>query len=317
MANSHEGWDTELFVVPPNEDDLCNICCQVLKDAVETSCGHSFCDKCITGWLAQRQVCPQDQKPLTAAQCRPMVRDRRKILDMKVKCPWCANQMELRALTDHKRTKCQKRPADAEDDDDEKEEPAEEKHEEENEYVVELAVDDDQDQKKIAEERKQREEKNAEQRDALFAAQLQEEERQRGLSLGISVSGRQGPGSPSRSQRPQQPSVIRPQVQLVRPAEVIPEGGEPHVDDFNNNNGNNVVIEYYQADEVGEGLEGRPDKQRPGKNRQVVAAKRNGCCGCSDRCWCCMCCVLWILLIALGLAIWFWGPPNFASNLGI
>jgi len=65
---------------------------------------------------------------------------------MKVKCPWCETQMELRSLTDHKRTKCQKRPEDA--DDDEKE-PAEEKQEEENEYVVELAVDEDrQDEKK-------------------------------------------------------------------------------------------------------------------------------------------------------------------------
>jgi len=170
--------------------------------------------------------------------------------------------------------------------------------------------------KKIADDRQQREAKDAEQRDAIFAAQLQEQERQRGLSLGVSVSGRQGPGSPSRIQRQQQPSVITPQVQLVRPAEVIPEGGEPHVEDLNNNNNNgNVVIEYYQADEFGEGQEGRPDKQRPGKNKQVVAAKRRGCCGCSDRCWCCMCCFIWIILIAIGLAFWFWGPGA-ANKIG-
>lgn len=315
MANSHEGWDPELFVVPPNEDDLCSICEQVLEDAVETSCGHSFCEKCIKGWLSQRQVCPQDQKALSWEECRPMIRDRRRILDLKVKCPWCSNQMELRSLMDHKRTKCQKRPEDAEDD--EKEPADEEKQEkEEHEYVIELVQDGDQKNNKADEEKKQREAEQ--QRDHLFAAQLQEQERQRGVSLGISArgGGPSGPGSPSRASVAQQPRAITPQVQLVRPMD---QGGEPHVEEFGNEGGGGAVIEYYQADEFGEGLEGgngngaRPDKQR----NRPIAAKRRGCCGCSDRCWCCMCCFFWIILIILGVSIWFWGPSGVASRVGL
>jgi len=177
---------------------------------------------------------------------------------------------------------------------------------EENEYVIELAEDvDKKDEKKAAEERKVKEIKDAEQRDLLFAAQLQEQERQRGLSLGVS---RQGPGSPSRVVPAQQPRAITPQVQLVRPAD---QGGEPRVEEFNGGGGG-VVIEYYQADEFGEGLEGRPAKQP-----RVVPAKRSGCCGCSDRCWCCLCCVFWIILLVLGLSIWFWGPSGAAAKVGL
>jgi len=311
MAISHEGWDPELFVAPPNEDDLCNICCQVLEDAVETSCGHSFCEKCIKGWLVQRQVCPQDQKALTLEECRPMVRDRRRILDMKVKCPWCSIQMELRSLTEHKKAKCQKRPEDAEDDD--KEEPVAEKEKEENEYVIEF-VDDQKENKKAEEEKKAKE---AEQRDHLFAAQMQDQERsQRGLSLG--VSARQGPGSPSRgSVAPyqQQQRAITPQVQLVRPM----DQGEPHVEEFGDGNGGGgggVVIEYYQADEF-EGVEGQNGRAAKKPRNKPIPAKRSGCCGCSDRCWCCMCCFFWIILLVLGVSIWLWGPSGAAGKIGL
>jgi len=301
MAKSHEGWDPELFVVTPGDDDLCNICCQVLDDAVETGCGHSFCEKCIKGWLEQRQVCPQDQKPLSWAECRPMVRDRRRILDMKVKCPWCDIQMELRALIEHKKSKCSKKPEDAEEEEDKEPlvgEKVEEEKGEDPEYIIELAGEDGEQDHKIEEkreeERKEKEMKEAQERDRILAAQLQEQERMRNLSV--------------RPANPRNPSVQqnRPEVQLVRPANV---GGEPHVEDFGS-----PVVEYYQADELGEaaeGQEGQPDK------RLRQAKQQSGCCGCSDRCWCCMCCFFWILLLVLGVSIWFWGISGTAAKVGL
>jgi len=147
--------------------------------------------------------------------------------------------------------------------------------------------------KRITKQMKKKKQREAEQkRDHLFAAQLQEQERQRGVSLGISArgGGPSGPGSPSRASGAQQPRAITPQVQLVRPME---QGGEPHVEEFGNEGGGGAVIEYYQADEFGEGMEGgngngaRPNQQR---NRPISPKRRSGCCGCSDRCWCCMCC---------------------------
>jgi len=290
MANAHEGWDPELFVVPPSEDDLCNICCQVLHDAVETGCGHSFCEKCIKGWLEQRSVCPQDQKALSWADCRPMVRDRRRILDLKVKCPWCETQMELRSLTEHKKSKCSKKPVDAEEEEDKEpvvEEKVEEDKGEEAEYVIEFEAGEEGEQDHKIEEKREKEIKEAQERDQIFAAQLQEEERMRNLSV--------RPGGSPRSPSVQQNRPLTPQVQLV-------------------DVGGGAVIEYYQADEIGEGVEGQegqPDKRL----RQVK--QQSGCCGCSDRCWCCMCCFFWILLLVLGVSIWFWGVSGTAAKVGL
>lgn len=173
--------------------------------------------------------------------------------------------------------------------------------------------------KRITKQMKKKKQREAEQqRDHLFAAQLQEQERQRGVSLGISArgGGPSGPGSPSRASVAQQPRAITPQVQLVRPMD---QGGEPHVEEFGNEGGGGAVIEYYQADEFG-GIEGgngngaRPAKQG---NRPIPAKRRSGCCGCSDRCWCCMCCFFWIILLILGVSIWFWGPSGVASRVGL
>eukprot|EP00456_Euglypha_rotunda_P048675 TRINITY_DN39007_c0_g1_i1.p1 TRINITY_DN39007_c0_g1~~TRINITY_DN39007_c0_g1_i1.p1 ORF type:complete len:177 (+),score=18.29 TRINITY_DN39007_c0_g1_i1:66-596(+) len=153
---AHEGWDSEIFVEPPSEQDLCGICCEVLEDAVETKCGHAFCAKCMKNWLTQRQVCPQDQSAISWAECHPMVRDRRRILGLKVKCVWCEEQMELRDLRAHRKKKCQKRPDDYEptptpppEDVDGSAHPiiAEEKKEQKEEFAVEFFEEDDAERK--------------------------------------------------------------------------------------------------------------------------------------------------------------------------
>jgi len=331
----HEGWDTELFVEPPSDNDLCDICCGVLDDAVETGCGHTFCEKCIREWLEQRQVCPQDQKPLSWADCRAMVRDRRRILDLKVKCPWCQIVMELRELREHKKSKCQQKPDDYEP----TPEPEQVKEEKagDQEYVLEFEAAEDKqiEENKIAEERRIREQKDSQEKDRLFAQQMQlsEQDRARGLSvrpaspLRASVAPASplrasvAPASPLRaSVSPQQQKPAQPQIQLG-------QVGEPHVDYLGSpqngggggggggNNNNGVFVEYYQADEIGygEGQEGQPDAQ----GKKIRQQKKSGCCGCSDRCWCCMCCVFWIFLLILGVCIWLFGVGGTASKIGV
>jgi len=324
MAKQNEGWDSELFLEPPTEGDLCGICCEVLRDAVETGCGHAFCEKCIKGWLSQRQVCPQDQTALTWADCRPMVRDRRRILDMKVKCPYCETKMELRDLHEHKRSKCQQKPDDYEPTPDPEQVQDHERKEPEageEEFIIE-PVDDGQDQKaledkKIEEARKAREAKDAEDRDRLFALQMQISEQDRARNLSVQPQNRKISQSPQHrvSQSPQR---VQPQVQLVQPQ------GEAHVEVFEVSPGGGAggapLVEYYQADAYGadgyEGQEGQPVGKGKNPIRQIPA-KRGGCCGCSDRCWCCLCCVFWVLLLVLGLSIWYFGVAGTASKVGL
>ncbi|XP_063900363.1 TNF receptor-associated factor 6-like [Zophobas morio] len=43
---------------------ICSICAEPFLDPVDTSCGHTFCKKCITHWLEVSRKCPQDNKVL-------------------------------------------------------------------------------------------------------------------------------------------------------------------------------------------------------------------------------------------------------------
>lgn len=47
-------------------DDVCSICLEQLQHnkVRVTSCGHSFCDTCIEGWLDIKPICPNCNKVL-------------------------------------------------------------------------------------------------------------------------------------------------------------------------------------------------------------------------------------------------------------
>jgi len=306
----HEGWDSELFVDPPDDSDLCGICCEVLDDAVETPCGHPFCEKCIRGWLQQREVCPQDQTPLKWADCRSMVRDRRRILGLKVKCPFddCGEQMELRQLRGHQKN-CQHKPDDWVDPR-EGEEPAEEpmtpvkgqeeKEEpaakpEEPEFVIEMdpephdvKPDGKADGKAAAAANANNLGHNADQeeKDRLFALQMQQQEQARGRNL-------------SRQPSPvQKRSIAQPVVQQ-QALELAPADDGQYF--------------AYQAEGrkegegVGAGIDGAEILRPPKKTR---------CC--NDKVWCCFCCVFWIVLLVIGAFILIKGGVSGAkSSLGV
>jgi len=72
------------------KDLQCPICLDVIRDCVETPCGHLFCEACIKDFLSQRskedQLCPMDQIPIDRDHLTPVISNRRKILSAKVMC---------------------------------------------------------------------------------------------------------------------------------------------------------------------------------------------------------------------------------------
>lgn len=70
----------------------CPICYACLKNTVQTSCGHLFCEECILGWLNKKgNQCPIDKCYLTEENIFPDNHTRREIQTLKVKCPYSKN----------------------------------------------------------------------------------------------------------------------------------------------------------------------------------------------------------------------------------
>ena len=53
------------FVEPVNDNFICGICEGVLVKPMCCREGHSYCEGCITRWLAEKQECPVDRSRLT------------------------------------------------------------------------------------------------------------------------------------------------------------------------------------------------------------------------------------------------------------
>ena len=62
------------------EELKCPICLELVSDAVQTSCGHLFCGKCIK----ETETCPVDRKTFT---CHKDNYNDRRVRNLKVKCP--------------------------------------------------------------------------------------------------------------------------------------------------------------------------------------------------------------------------------------
>ena len=85
------------------EELKCPICLELVSDPVQTSCGHLFCGKCITG----TDTCPVDRKSFTST---PDPFNSRRLGDFKVQCPnsekGCSWQGELREAEEHTSESC-------------------------------------------------------------------------------------------------------------------------------------------------------------------------------------------------------------------
>lgn len=84
------GYNVNRFVSPVNENFVCNICTNVMKDAVITLCGHSFCEGCLSKWLSRldRETCPVCRAYTSQYEIIPNISLRNMIRPLNV---WCDN----------------------------------------------------------------------------------------------------------------------------------------------------------------------------------------------------------------------------------
>uniref|UniRef100_A0A9J8DC89 TNF receptor-associated factor n=1 Tax=Cyprinus carpio carpio TaxID=630221 RepID=A0A9J8DC89_CYPCA len=98
-----QGYDVEFD--PPLESKYeCPICLMGLRSAVQTPCGHRFCNSCIKKSIRDTgQKCPVDNEVLLEEQLFPDNFAKREILSLTVRCPnvGCSDKMELRQLEIH------------------------------------------------------------------------------------------------------------------------------------------------------------------------------------------------------------------------
>jgi len=91
-----EGRDPELFVNQINEELICAICQCVLKDPMDTPCGHVFCRSCILESWRRSPTCPFDRSTVEPSELRESTKAFKNILsnlltfcDFKNQgCPW-------------------------------------------------------------------------------------------------------------------------------------------------------------------------------------------------------------------------------------
>jgi len=101
-----EGWDQSLFLEQNRtEDYICPICTDVMRDCVETDCGHLFCEACVITALKEKQECPECRERATEDSLTQIKSIRRKILSLRVKCGGYIKGCEwtgmLKELTNH------------------------------------------------------------------------------------------------------------------------------------------------------------------------------------------------------------------------
>lgn len=93
------------------DDDLvCHICLQPLIRPLDTPCGHTYCQECLTSFLLESDFCPVCRAPLMLQSCRKPSLLVHKLLDkLTVTCPfpdYCKETVARSDLEDHIKNRC-------------------------------------------------------------------------------------------------------------------------------------------------------------------------------------------------------------------
>ncbi|XP_072538764.1 E3 ubiquitin-protein ligase LNX isoform X2 [Salminus brasiliensis] len=93
-----------------DDELLCHICLQPLIRPLDTPCGHTYCQECLTSFLLESDFCPVDRVPLLLQNCRKSSLLVHKLLDkLTVACPFsnfCSDTMPRGELQGHFQSRC-------------------------------------------------------------------------------------------------------------------------------------------------------------------------------------------------------------------
>ncbi|CAM4692733.1 unnamed protein product [Leuciscus chuanchicus] len=79
-----------------DDDLMCHICLQPLIRPLDTPCGHTYCQECLTNFLLESDFCPVDRTPLMLQTCRKSSLLVHKLLDkLMVSCPFTEHCNEV------------------------------------------------------------------------------------------------------------------------------------------------------------------------------------------------------------------------------
>ncbi|XP_057208138.1 E3 ubiquitin-protein ligase LNX isoform X2 [Triplophysa rosa] len=93
-----------------DDDLMCHICLQPLIRPLDTPCGHTYCQECLTNFLLESDFCPVDRTPLMLQTCRKSSLLVHKLLDkLMVSCPFtehCTEVMPRGEVEAHIKSRC-------------------------------------------------------------------------------------------------------------------------------------------------------------------------------------------------------------------
>ncbi|XP_037050573.1 E3 ubiquitin-protein ligase NRDP1-like [Bradysia coprophila] len=109
------GFEATRFIGEIDEEFICTICTLVLENPVQSSCEHTFCNQCITDWLAIENTCPVCRRNTELAHVKPVARYFRNMLNkLEIKCDFesrgCQSVLQLENLKDHVSNQCAYNP---------------------------------------------------------------------------------------------------------------------------------------------------------------------------------------------------------------
>ncbi|XP_077440089.1 E3 ubiquitin-protein ligase LNX isoform X1 [Vanacampus margaritifer] len=99
-----------LYKEEVDNDLMCQICLQPLIRPLDTPCGHTYCQECLTSFLLESDFCPVCRAPLMLQSCRKPSLLVHKLLDkLTVLCPFkdhCAEVLARGDMEDHIKYRC-------------------------------------------------------------------------------------------------------------------------------------------------------------------------------------------------------------------